>query len=173
LLSERHSPVSLAEHVISGPVVLMFYRGEWCPSCRRELRAVQLALSKIGKLGASVLGITPQAEMHNRRCVRALQLDFPVLHDVHGQTADRYRVNWQVPKSLRETYLSLDLDLSKLNGDGKWSAPLTSFFVVDQSQTIVYTEIRCGAPQTVELAGVLTALAYVQRVASSQRTSLR
>ncbi|NPC58510.1 peroxiredoxin-like family protein [Caenimonas soli] len=168
LPNERHNCVSLADQVSSGPVVLVFYRGQWCPCCTRELRAVQLALSEIRELGGSVLAITPQTEMYNRRCVRALQLDFPVLHDPHGRTADWYRVNWQIPESLRELYLGLDLDLPKFNGDAEWSAPLSSFFVVDQTQTVVYTEIRCGAPQTVELAGVLTALASVQRLAPSQ-----
>ncbi|NPC58446.1 redoxin domain-containing protein [Caenimonas soli] len=84
LRDERHNSVTLSSQVSSGPVVLVFYRGEWCPCCIRELRAVQAALGQIRILGGSVLAITPQAETYNRRCVRALDLDFPVLHDPAG-----------------------------------------------------------------------------------------
>jgi peroxiredoxin len=39
--------VSLSELLKKGPVVLKFYRGEWCPICNLDLRAIQQQLSKI------------------------------------------------------------------------------------------------------------------------------
>ena len=39
-------PVSLASLLASGPVVLVFYRGNWCPYCNVQLRAYNQALDQ-------------------------------------------------------------------------------------------------------------------------------
>ena len=44
-------PVTLSTLLTSGPVVLSFYRGEWCPFCNLELRALQQALPEIMAAG--------------------------------------------------------------------------------------------------------------------------
>ena len=54
-------PVSLAQRLATGPVVLSFYRGDWCPYCNLELRALQAHLPQIGALGASLIAVSPQA----------------------------------------------------------------------------------------------------------------
>jgi len=38
------NPVTLSHLLEQGPVILTFYRGEWCPYCNLELRAYQQAL---------------------------------------------------------------------------------------------------------------------------------
>ncbi len=42
--------ISLRTLLRTGPVVISFYRGEWCPFCNLELRALQQALPEIDKL---------------------------------------------------------------------------------------------------------------------------
>ena len=49
-------PVRLAARLARGPVVLSFYRGEWCPFCNLELRALQAALPRFQARGASGSG---------------------------------------------------------------------------------------------------------------------
>src|ERR1700733_15046086 len=38
------TPVTLSDRLRDGPVVLIFYRGGWCPYCNLQLRAYQHAL---------------------------------------------------------------------------------------------------------------------------------
>ena len=45
----------------NGPVVVTFYRGEWCPYCNLQLRALQEALPEITSTGATLVAISPQA----------------------------------------------------------------------------------------------------------------
>lgn len=58
-------PVELAALLARGPVVLTFYRGEWCPFCNLELRALQQHLDEITAAGATVVAISPQAPDHS------------------------------------------------------------------------------------------------------------
>ncbi|MGA3354415.1 MAG: redoxin domain-containing protein, partial [Acidimicrobiales bacterium] len=37
-------PVTLADLLAQGPVVVVFYRGEWCPYCNIQVRSLQEAL---------------------------------------------------------------------------------------------------------------------------------
>ena len=44
-----------------GPVVVIFYRGNWCPYCTKELTKLQDSLALITEKGAQVVAITPEA----------------------------------------------------------------------------------------------------------------
>ena len=74
-------PVSLADLRANGPVVVIFYRGEWCPYCNLQLRALQAALPAIRELGASLVAISPQAPDHSLSLTEKHALAFPVLSD--------------------------------------------------------------------------------------------
>ncbi|NEQ15545.1 MAG: AhpC/TSA family protein, partial [Moorea sp. SIO3E2] len=52
--------VELQDLLATGAVVISFYRGQWCPYCNLELRALQQFLPEIQKLGATLVAISPQ-----------------------------------------------------------------------------------------------------------------
>ena len=54
-------PVRLETELSKGPVVVIFYRGIWCPYCSLQLRAYQKILPDILRLGGSLLAISPQS----------------------------------------------------------------------------------------------------------------
>ena len=167
LPDEQDKPVSLADRLNEGPVVLVFYRGDWCPWCTQELTAFQAAFSRFEQLGASVLAVSPQTSIYNRRCVRKHKLSFRILHDACGRVAAEFGVNWQVPVNLRKLYLGLNVDLAKFNGDGGWALPLPARYLIDQQQSIVYGEINASESHRMNPAGLLTALESLQRSARS------
>src|SRR4029077_11019450 len=49
--------VELSQRLEAGPVVLAFYRGEWCPYCNVSIRALQAALPRFRAYAASVIAI--------------------------------------------------------------------------------------------------------------------
>ena len=52
--------ISLYDCLTNGPVILKFYRGEWCPICNLDLRELQKHLPEIKSLGAALLAVSPQ-----------------------------------------------------------------------------------------------------------------
>lgn len=163
LPDEQDKSVSLADRLNEGPVVMVFYRGDWCPWCARELAALQAMAGQFGRLGASVLAVSPQKPLHNRRCVRKHKLTFPILHDEGGRVAAQYGVNWDVPADLRKLYLGLNVDLVDFNGDKGWTLPLPARYLIDQKQSIVYAEINASESHRMNPTGLLTALESLQR----------
>src|ERR1700726_5235511 len=77
--------VSLSSLLEQGPVVLSFYRGEWCPFCNLELRALQAALPRLRARGASLIAISPQSPDHSLSITEKAGLTFDVLSDARQQ----------------------------------------------------------------------------------------
>src|SRR5438128_2310612 len=78
----RGNEVKLSHLLTQGPVVMTFYRGQWCPYCHLALRAYQQALSQIQTRGASLVAISPQTPYHSRAMAEKLDLTFALLSDM-------------------------------------------------------------------------------------------
>src|SRR5271170_5064405 len=52
--------INLKSQLTKNTVVLVFYRGEWCPFCNKELKAIEDSLKFITEKKAIVLAITPE-----------------------------------------------------------------------------------------------------------------
>ena len=89
------SAVTLSHLLAQGPVVITFYRGEWCPYCNLELHAYQQALPQLRALGATLVAISPQTPDHSLSTVEKIELTFAVLSDV--ATAWHASLDWSSP----------------------------------------------------------------------------
>src|SRR5690349_15355893 len=52
--------VGLAELINSGPAVVTFHRGHWCPYCRISINTLARAQSRMDALGAQMVAIVPE-----------------------------------------------------------------------------------------------------------------
>jgi peroxiredoxin len=126
-------PVTLSARLLQGPVVVAFYRGEWCPYCNVQLRAYQRILPQIQELGARLVAISPQTADHTLSLVEKQQLAFPVLSDLGNTVARRYRLVFRVPDNTRFIYQQkFGINLPAFNGDESWELPIPGTFLVDQ-----------------------------------------
>jgi peroxiredoxin len=127
-------PVGLAPRVAKGPVVLSFYRGEWCPFCNLELRALQAALPRFASHNASLIAISPQTPDHSLSATEKNELTFDVLSDIHQEVIAAYRVQFIVSADLKDLHLEVfHNDLSTHTADGSWDLPIPATFVIDRS----------------------------------------
>ena len=52
--------ISLKKALKKGPVVMLFYRGQWCPYCNRQLKALQDSLNFIKEKGGTLIAVSPE-----------------------------------------------------------------------------------------------------------------
>ena len=124
--------VTLRQRLESGPVVLTFYRGDWCPYCNVTLRALQAALPRFKAHGATLIAISPQAPDRSLSLAEKLALEFDVLSDVDQAVGRAYRVHFTVPADMKDLYLdTFHNDLAKQTADGSWDLPVPATFVID------------------------------------------
>jgi peroxiredoxin Q/BCP len=72
------------------PVVLYFYPKDDTPGCTREACAFRDLRPKLARLGAQVLGVSPDDAGRHARFRDKYQLNFPLLADVDHAVAEKY-----------------------------------------------------------------------------------
>ncbi|QMV51770.1 peroxiredoxin-like family protein [Ewingella americana] len=161
LKDENNQPVSSAELLAKGPLVVTFYRGAWCPYCNMELQAINEVLPEIQALNGSVVAISPQTQPNSRKAVRNNQLSFPVLSDVNGEIAAAFGLRFRLPDYLIELYANLKNDLPLINDDPSWTLPMPARYVIGQDGMVLYAEINPDYTQRPDPSELLPVLKLV------------
>ena len=131
--------VSLSELLKSGPAIIKFYRGEWCPICNLDLRAIQQQLPKIKALRATLIAISPQNPDSALTAKEKNELEFDVLSDGNQEVIKAYNLRFDPG----EDYHSRR-DLTLLNGDGSRLIPVPATFVIAQDSTIIGAHVEAN-----------------------------
>ncbi|MGH8953270.1 MAG: peroxiredoxin-like family protein [Acidimicrobiia bacterium] len=134
-------PVRLGDLLGGGPVVISFYRGQWCPFCNLELRGLQRALDEFKEAGVTLVAITPNKPDVTMTTVEELELGFPVLSDHDNRVARRFNLVYEMTPENIEHYLKIDRDIGELNGTGKWELPIPATYVLAPDFSIRYAFI--------------------------------
>lgn len=152
------STVDLQELLKSGPVVLSFYRGQWCPYCNLELRALQQILPEIQALGARLVAVSPQTPDNSLSTVEKNELTYEVLSDVGNQVARAYGLVFELPEHLRPIYASFGIDVPAHNGDSSFELPIAATYVIATDGTIAHAFIDADYTQRLDPEAILAAL---------------
>lgn len=131
--------ISLSHERSKGPVVLVFYRGQWCPYCNRQLKQLEDSLSLIKAKGATVLTITPEKPENIRKTIGKTKTSSSVLHDEGLKIMKQYDVAFAVDNKTIETYKKHGIDFTEANGSlNGASLPVPAVYVVSREGKIVY-----------------------------------
>ena len=134
--------VRLADLIASGPVILNFYRGSWCPYCNLELRAYQNQLPRIKRAGATLVAISPMLPDASLSIAEKNELEFPVLSDIGSDVSEAYGLAFVVDARIQQMYLErLGNDLPTLNGDESFRLPLPATYVIGQDGAVTYAYV--------------------------------
>lgn len=155
--------VQLSELLKQGPVVINFYRGEWCPYCNLELRAFQNLLPEFKQAGATLVAISPELPDHSLSVTEKHSLEFAVLSDVGNKVSHQYGLVFTLDASLRPIYQNFGIDIPASNGDDSYELPMPATYVIDQSGRIRYGFAEADYTQRAEPQDVL---AVVNELAS-------
>lgn len=120
----------------SGPLVITFYRGGWCPYCNLELRGYQQLLDGFTSHGATLVAVSPETPDDTLDTAQKNALAFPVLSDVEGRLADALGIRFALSPAVQALYRRFGHDLPTRNGDGGWSLPMPATFVVAKGGVI-------------------------------------
>ena len=72
---------TLAGSLAKGPLVVLFYRGQWNIHCRETLISVGQKFERLRTLGANVIAISAEDPSVSRDFIEAQKLPFPLLSD--------------------------------------------------------------------------------------------
>lgn len=163
----RGGRMRLSDLLASGPVVLSFYRGGWCPYCNLELRALQAALPEFQRLGASLVAVSPQTPDESHSTAETNALAFPVLSDAGSVVAKTYGVAFDLAEELRPIYTKFGHALPDKNGDESWMLPVPATYVIDLDGTIALAFVDVDYRNRLEPADIVAALETLARASAT------
>jgi peroxiredoxin len=121
-----------------GPMVLFFYRGNWCPVCNRYLQNYQDSLAIIADQGFSVVAITPESIEYVETTVKMHNLSFTVIYDCMEKIMADYKVMFSVTEEYQKKLMSTSsTDLKKVNGHPEAHLPVPATYIINRQGIIV------------------------------------
>ena len=119
-------------------VVLIFYRGGWCPYCNLELRAYQNRHEDIKAKGAALIAVSPEVPDNSLSTSEKNKLDFEVLSDINNEFAKELGLVFQLPESLQELYKKFGINLDENQENTNQELPIAATYIIEQDGTISY-----------------------------------
>jgi peroxiredoxin len=158
-LTDSHgNTVSLANLLRTGPVVVAFYRGDWCPYCDLQLKAYQEVLPRIRAAGASLVAISPQTAKYCQITADKRNLDFPLLSDTGNEVARRFGLVFKVSDGMLALLRGFGIELGNYNGESSAELPVPGAFVIARDGRIDFEYVNPDYRERLEPAAILRRL---------------
>ncbi|OKL55352.1 hypothetical protein UA08_09419 [Talaromyces atroroseus] len=124
-----------------GALLVSFYRGEWCPFCNLELRALQKHLPEFKAKGVSLVAISPQLADESLSTAEKNRLEFSVLSDVGNRLASQLGIVWSQPEAFRPIFEGFQIDWKRSYGDDSLEVPIPATILVNKDGVVRNTFI--------------------------------
>jgi len=145
--------------VETGPLVIKFFRGRWCPYCVTELEAWRDLYGRVREQGAVMVAIGPQNQRQSDFMVGQHGLPFPVLTDANNEVAEKFGLVYTVPEYHRAYFLSILVNIPFVNGEASWRLPLPATYVIGKDRRVLFAEAHADFRVRPEPEDVLAEIA--------------
>jgi peroxiredoxin len=158
LPDENGRLVSLASLLETGPAVISFNRGHWCPYCKLELRALAAIHDRITEFGARIVSIMPDTAALTADYAKKNDLPFPVLSDIDlGYSLSLGLIFW-VGAEVQRLYQDVGIDLEKYHGNAGNLLPMAAKFIVGQDGLVKARQVNIEFRERMEPEAIVAAL---------------
>lgn len=133
--------IVLKDVLKQGPAVLIFYRGEWCPYCNKQLSELNDSIGFILAKGAKVIAISPENSMNVEKTIKKTKATYPIISDNDTKIMTDYKVNFTPDMETTTKYKDYGIDLNERNGAHKNTLPVPTVYIVDRSGKITFKHL--------------------------------
>jgi peroxiredoxin len=123
-----------------GPVVLVFYRGYWCPYCNKYLKTLEDSLEQIKEKGGQLIAITLEGDSGVAKTIEKTKATYSVITDADSKIMKAYNVLYKVDDKIVSRYKMANIDLA-VNNRQKPDAvylPIPAVYVIGKDGEIKY-----------------------------------
>ncbi len=138
-MDQNGKSVELKKLLTKGDVVVVFYRGQWCPHCNKQLSKINDSLSFITAKGATVVAITPETADNIKKTVDKTKAAYSIIEDKGMAIMKSYKVNFAIDAETITKYKKYGIDFDKANGTNGANLPVPATYIISKDGTIKYT----------------------------------
>jgi peroxiredoxin len=150
---------SLDDLLKEGPVVLVFYRGQWCPICNRHLSTLNDSLDAIYAKGARVVAISPEKPEKIQKTIEKTNASFTLLFDEGYKISESFDVAFLPDFATRTAYnTALGANLKDAHSDESQRLPIPATFIIGQDRTIIWRHFDPNYKNRAAVSDIVNAL---------------
>lgn len=147
-------------------LVVVFYRGSWCPFCNLYLKKLQQNMPSIKENGGNLVAVSVENPDNSLTVAKKNELDFTVLSDPNLSVARKFGIVYQMSDETDETYKTkYNLDIAKHNEMAKPELPLSATYVVSQKGEITYAWLDPDYSKRADPQTIIESLAKIKKSA--------
>jgi len=121
----------LVEALNEGTVLLIFYRGFWCPVCNKHLASFQDSLHLLKEAGVQLIAVSPEKPEYLDKMATKTGAKFPLLYDEDYRIADAYDVTFKPDaKTLFVYNTMLGAKLKETHSDDSQRLPIPATYLI-------------------------------------------
>jgi peroxiredoxin len=150
--------VKLSAHHAEGPLVIVFFRGSWCPICTRHFQDLIKAHPEITKLGAKMVAISPDTVENTKGNTYKLKIPFPLLSDSDLVATKAFGLAFTVDDATITKYKGFGIDLDKASGRDHHALPVPAVYIVDKSGKIKFAHSNPDYTKRLDVETILAEL---------------
>jgi peroxiredoxin len=139
------------------PLLLVFYRGGWCPFCNFQIRELTREHSKLAKRGVTLVAVSVDQVSEAAKTSASYEIPFPVLSDPDLQAHEALRVVHQASPGEIEKLKGVGMDIEQSSGKKHHKFAVPAVFIVDHAGVIRWAhanldyKLRPSAAQLLEV----------------------
>ena len=130
LPDQRGHLLSLEELLKHGPAAVVFHRGQWCPYCRINTKALSEAQDQVAAVGGQIVAIMPDREHYTSALRENSGATFPILTDFENGYAMSLNLAFWVGAEMQVMMCQAGWDVAPSQGSDTWLLPVPATFVV-------------------------------------------
>ena len=134
--------VNLRQYVSLKPVILIFYRGGWCPYCNLQLNQLQKINPELQELGYEILAVSPDRPEELKKSIEKNTLDYTLLSDSSMKAGIEFGIVFRVSDEIIEMYKKYNIDLESSSGMSHHLLPVPSVFIISADGFIKFEYVN-------------------------------
>ena len=140
-VDEKGKEINSSEILKDHMILVIFYRGNWCPHCRKHLNSLQEHLKEFTKKGVYVMVVTPETVEKTRETQKKLKTSFSIIHDEDNKIMNDYKVAFEVNKENVPNYFGLiSKKIAAYNVENNNVLPVPATYLIGKEGRIRYVQ---------------------------------
>ena len=120
-------------------ILLLFYRGNWCPYCRKHLKLLQENLEELTNKGYYVIVVSPEKPEKTEETSEKIKATFSIIHDVDNTIMKAYKVAFEVNKENVKSYYDYTRNkVKKYNQEDNNTLPVPATYIIGKDGKVAF-----------------------------------
>lgn len=150
---------NLAQELKNGPVIILFYRGQWCPVCNKHLSMLQDSLPFITRKGAKIVAVSPEKPEKIEKTIKKTKADFTILYDEGYKISNIFDVTFLPSGNTRTAYNTLlGADLKNAHANDSQQLPVPATYIIGQDGKVVWRHFDTNYKKRASVAEIIANL---------------